>query len=553
MTYGLTDDGFLIKRLTTILEEVKAGIAAGFGADGVTVLTSDESGFGILAGIVSKQLAEVWELAEAVYASQYPGTAAGAAFDNVLALANLRRIAAAPSTVWQLLVGDLNTIVPDGSLAEHESSGARFETQADETLDADDILGAEIEVGGATLAAAYAVTIEGVERSVLAGTYDTDTEIASALAADIDRAFALVAVDQTAKTFAVAFDVQDYFLAGKRCRVTGSTGNDAVYTVVETSYADGQTTVEVSEDIEDATVDGSLHGYVEATSSGSTLTLALHPLPTTATDASEFAASLVVSATGGGTLDITSVSVPHEMAATADGPTEATLGTLTTIATPVSGWVSTTNVLPADEGNLEETDVDGRQRRARSLRVNSLAVRIAALANVDAVKVYDNDSGVEADGRPAHSVECVVTGGDPQDIADTIFAYKAGGVQSYGNTFKLVTDSQGEQHVVYFSRPTEIPIYVDVTVDSLYEEEDLPASPAAAIQQAVVTYGATYTGGMDVLASRLAGAVALAVPGIDALTVKIGIAASPSTSTTISIAADEVATFALARVTVSGV
>jgi len=97
-TYGLTTLGFSIKRLDTILQELKDGVAASFGADGVTVQTGDESGFGLLCGILSKQLAELWELAQAVYASQYPATAAGAALDNVLALGNVLRKAATAST-----------------------------------------------------------------------------------------------------------------------------------------------------------------------------------------------------------------------------------------------------------------------------------------------------------------------------------------------------------------------------------------------------------------------------------------------------------------------
>ena len=56
-TFGLDDEGFSIKRLQDILAELKDAIQAGFGSDGVTVMTGDESGFGILCGIVSKPIA----------------------------------------------------------------------------------------------------------------------------------------------------------------------------------------------------------------------------------------------------------------------------------------------------------------------------------------------------------------------------------------------------------------------------------------------------------------------------------------------------------------
>lgn len=553
-TYGVTTEGFAMKRLQVLLEELKESLRDGFGGDGVTVVTGDESGFGILAGIVAKQLAEVWELAQAVYSSAYPSTSAGAALDNVLALANLRRLAATKSTAWSILTGDSGTVIPENSLVEHDASGVRFRVTADVTLDADDVLGATIDVGGASIGAAYTITIDGHDRTISAGTYDVNADIASALAAEIDQSFPITAVSQANKTFSFNDDRRSFFAVGKRCRVTGGTDNDGEYTVSDIDFATGVTTITVTEAIPSATVAGNLRGYVAATASSATITLVGYDLPSAAGDASAFAFAVSLAATGGGALAFDSLSVPHEVEAVDEGPVEAAVETLTIIATPVSGWTSTSNLIAADEGNLLETDVDARQRRARSLQVNRLETRLAGLSGVDSVAVYYNDTGTaDGEGRPGHSIECVVEGGDDLDIAEMIYETKAAGIQTWGTSVKVITDSQGITRTVLFSRPTDVNIYVGVTVDSTYAEEDLPAYPSDAIKEAIVTYGATLASGTNVIASRLAAAVVLAVPGLDAITVKIGTSPTPSASTTISITDNQRAVFDEARITVTGV
>jgi len=397
-------------------------------------------------------------------------------------------------------------------------------------------------------------SIDGRARTVAAGTYDVDANVAAALAAEIDPAIPVAAVSTSNRTFSANGDCADYFTAGKRCRVTGGSANDGTYTVASVVYSGGQTTVTVAEAIASATVAGNLRGYVGASASSATVTLTGYALPAGAGDAGDFSFSLAVSASGGGTIALGEVSVPHQVKCVVDGPVEALAASLTIIATPVSGWTSTTNLLAADEGNLLETDVDARQRRSESLRTLAIETRLAALAGVDDVVVYRNDTGAADDaGRPAHSIECVVTGGDDDAIAECIYTYKAAGVQTYGNSVQVITDSQGLQRTILFSRPTDLDIYVDVTVDTLYSEEDLPVSAADAIKEAVVTYGNTLAGGKNVIASRLAAAVVLAVPGLENVTVKIATSASPTVSTTIAVSATQVARFDEARCTVSGV
>lgn len=557
---GLTSTGFSIKRLQDILEELKERVAAAFGSGGVTVQTHDESGFGVLCGIFARSIAEVWELAEAVYSSQYPNSASGVALDNVLALANLTRLPKTQSTVWQVLIGDSGAVIPSGSLVEHSSSQERFATTEDVTLDGDVAVGAMIEVGGAAIGASYIVTIDGVARDILAGTYSVNADIAAALAAEIDRTdLAIFSINQSTRTFTGPVnspELRNYFAVGKRMRVTGGSDNDGVYTVNALGVASGRLTVTVIEPIPSATPgSGRLRGYVSASAASNVVTISSYDsLPEGASDLSNQAFSVALSASGGGTLTFDSISVPTEVSAISDGEIGADAGTLVSIATPVSGWVSTTNPVSADIGSLIESDPDARARRAESLRVHRLETILRNVPRVDSVKVYPNDTGdVDSEGRPGHSVECVVTGGDDDDIALAIYENKVAGIETFGNTAVVVTDSQGIERVVRFSRPADVEIYVLVTVASLYAEEDLPANPQEAVKEAIVTYGDTLAEGVNVIAKRLEAAVVLAVPGIENLSVKISTSPNPTGNTTISISAQQRAIFDITRVTVEGV
>jgi len=83
-----------------------------------------------------------------------------------------------------------------------------------------------------------------------------------ALVSDVDRQAkeeSITGVDDTAGTFDVDTDLTGLVDAGDVIGITGSTGNDGAYSVQSISY-DGSTTttVTVTEDVTDSTVDGTL-------------------------------------------------------------------------------------------------------------------------------------------------------------------------------------------------------------------------------------------------------------------------------------------------------
>lgn len=261
------------------------------------------------------------------------------------------------------------------------------------------------------------------------------------------------------------------------------------------------------------------------------------------------------------------------------GPFGALSGTLTEIATPVSGWQTVGNLLDADVGALLESDAALRIRREIELAADGLAAVDAIRAHVQrvgrgtanavqAVRVFKNDSDVpDADGRPGHSVEVLVLGGLDADIALAIWEAVGGGIATFrdpganGRT-TVVTDSMGVPQTVYWSRPVAVPVYIVTTV--LYDQSAgvFPANGSDQIKGALKTFGDTYEIGRDVRASALISAVfdgpvstvagAEPCPGIlDVSPLYLGTAPAPGTSNPITITSRQLATFDTSRITVT--
>jgi hypothetical protein len=100
---------------------------------------------------------------------------------------------------------------------------------------------------------------------------------------------------------------------------------------------------------------------------------------------------------------------------------------------------------------------------------------VRAITDPDVLQAFviENETDVtDGFGRPPHSFEVIVVGGDDQEIGQTIFDTKPIGINTYrvpgadGRTVQ-VTDSQGTVHDINFSRGNDIRMYtiIDVTVD----------------------------------------------------------------------------------------
>jgi len=96
--YGVTDKGFVIKRLDTILEEIHSDLSDGFGFD---TRISKPSFLDVLVTTFAGQIANLWEIAQESYYAKYPSSATGISLDNAIQYGGLRR-EAATKTIYPL-------------------------------------------------------------------------------------------------------------------------------------------------------------------------------------------------------------------------------------------------------------------------------------------------------------------------------------------------------------------------------------------------------------------------------------------------------------------
>ncbi len=226
-----------------------------------------------------------------------------------------------------------------------------------------------------------------------------------------------------------------------------------------------------------------------------------------------------------------------------------------TISVPISGWDSVINPVAATTGRLVETDEELRERFRNSKffqSQNILEALLDALRIVDGVTdvvVYENDTdAVDVNGVPGHSFLPIILGGLPTDIGHTIWENKPTGIPSVGDTTIQVTDSQGFLHAISYKRPTEVPIYITVSIS---DAGGIAGDAQAQIRQNIETYGeSNYFIGDDVIYSRFYTPIN-AVPGHQVNSLFIGTSPSPVGTSNITIAFDAVATFNPANIIVN--
>ncbi len=270
------------------------------------------------------------------------------------------------------------------------------------------------------------------------------------------------------------------------------------------------------------------------------------------------------------------------------GEVGALAGDLNEIGTPVSGWKNVVNLLDAEVGNLKETNSNFRQRRDLELAAAGNTTVDAIRANIlkvnegstdpdheppTACKVFYNDTDyTDVNGVPPHSIEVLVKDGTAADIAQAVWDSVGAGTRTYGNTSGSATDSEGVAQTVYYTRPTDVPMYV--TAVGRYDAaqwlniSDADTAVAELMLSAFLTSVDDWEIALDVRLSPLMGGImrgpaetddngdavvpadpaSPAVPGLlEVETLNFATTASPTTNTQVAIAARQIATFDSSR------
>ncbi|MDB9247442.1 baseplate J/gp47 family protein [Halorubrum ezzemoulense] len=280
-----------------------------------------------------------------------------------------------------------------------------------------------------------------------------------------------------------------------------------------------------------------------------------------------------------------------------EGGTETNLAPnkLVDMPSPPSGIESVTNPNPTGDENYTDTNgetlVVGRDRendeelRIRALQSRSIGgaatpraieASVLSVPGVRSVSLESNPKPTEdEDGRPPYSNEVIVAGGNEADIADALvkavgvtdlFRLQSG-VIGTGVTVDKYIDVLEETVSVGFSRPAEVSLTIDVTVDTTteYVGDDVIANTLVEYVGGVRTDGETINGlgvGEDVYINLLEDAIVgtdVGVRGIDTVTVDTNGDGSDDRTTTdngieiIDIGFGEQATLDASDVTISTV
>jgi uncharacterized phage protein gp47/JayE len=485
MTFGLTTSGFVSKRIADIQTEIENALKSELG-NSINLLPS--SVLGQLVGIFSERESELWELSEAVYSSQYPATAEGLTLDNVVSLTGLTRQPGTRSTVDLILKGTAGTVIPSGSVfSVVNDSPSRFVLGTDLTLIAGIDEVQTLTFGAVPDAGSFRLSLNSEDTTLL--TFNSlATDVENALNALSSLSSVLVAGD---------------FLTGFVITFQGADGSE----------------------------DKPLLSVVE-----NTLTETATPVTTNLVETTKGVSS------GQVTLEAEEI-----------GANVAPARALTVIENPISGLDAVLNPSDALIGSDIEDDASLKQRRENSLQragagtLGSILSTLADLDGVNAVVGFENITFIEVDGRPPKSFEMVVQGGDVNEIAETIFAIKPAGIETFGSVTQQITDSQGFFQDVKFSRPTGIQIFVeiDLSVDANY-----PANGDDQVQAAIVAFGNGLGIGADVIVFPKLICSIDSIPGITDVEIRVGTSAGPTLSDNIDIDAAEISEWDTSRVLV---
>jgi uncharacterized phage protein gp47/JayE len=117
--YGITDQGFTLKRLQDILNEQNALAVQLFQdliAAGEIVDTSTSTALGRLIALDAPGDADLWEVAQQCWSAFDPNSATGISLDNLVQYGGITRFPASASTATALFAGDNGTLIAGGSV-----------------------------------------------------------------------------------------------------------------------------------------------------------------------------------------------------------------------------------------------------------------------------------------------------------------------------------------------------------------------------------------------------------------------------------------------------
>lgn len=159
--YGVTEKGFVLKRMDTILEEVHEELTAGYGVDTRLLRPSF---LDVLVTTFCGQIADLWETAQDSYYAKYPAMAAGINLDNAVQYGGIRRKAAQRTCYPLHCTGRDGTFVREGVIVATDTNPEVRLTSSEFQITRNSCNAASIRVAVAQ-EGVYTISVNGVQYS----------------------------------------------------------------------------------------------------------------------------------------------------------------------------------------------------------------------------------------------------------------------------------------------------------------------------------------------------------------------------------------------------
>ncbi|MDP8078323.1 hypothetical protein [Phocoenobacter skyensis] len=128
MTYGVTPQGFIKKRLPDIRQEIIGDLKSKLSDVGITddIDTRPDSIIGLLIDTFAEREAAVWELQEGVYYAMYPDSANGISLDKSVGTVGMERFTNEKAKGYAVFYGSGN--ISKGTLIKNKNTGDKWQT-----------------------------------------------------------------------------------------------------------------------------------------------------------------------------------------------------------------------------------------------------------------------------------------------------------------------------------------------------------------------------------------------------------------------------------------
>lgn len=412
MSYGITSAGFVIKPLQVIKNELETEFKNRFGE---SLDVSAESVAGQIIGNTALKLANIWELAAAVYASFNPDSAEDAAQDGVCAMVGVVRNQHTKTLVWVILYGAQGTSISAGHLVS-SSHGYIFSLETATTISASNAIDITVNIPSNVVdGQTYSISIDGINHSYVAANEESKADVLIALKTGIEN-------DINGESFTFSID-------GDQLRIYRTDGFTSFSVIISTNL------------------------------------------------------SFVI------------IGTPGRYLAEEYGAIPVPANSVNQIVQQVSGLDYVNNMIDGSIGSETESNDALRIRRRNSLFIRGYsaekAIQARILQEVNSVSycavISNRTDTADADGRPPHSAEIVVMGGDIYDIAEKLWEVFPAGITFHGDISVTIQDSMGQDQIIKFSRPRFKYIWIRIEIE-LSDEESFPTSGMDQIKSNIVNW-----------------------------------------------------------------